>query len=136
MEKKKCYITTAIAYASGKPHFGNTYEIIASDAYARFKRATGYDVRFMTGTDEHGVKIENKAKDAGVTPQQYVDNVASEIKRIYDLMDTTYDHFIRTTDDYHVKSVQHIFKKLYDQGDIYKGYYEGWYCTPCESFFT
>ena len=136
MEKKKCYITTAIAYASGKPHFGNTYEIIASDAYARFKRATGYDVRFMTGTDEHGVKIENKAKDAGVTPQEYVDKVASEIKEVYDLMNTTYDHFIRTTDDYHMKSVQHIFKKLYDQGDIYKGYYEGWYCTPCEAFFT
>ena len=136
MEKKKFYMTTAIAYASGKPHIGNTYEIVLADSIARFKRAEGYDVFFQTGTDEHGQKIELKAQDAGVTPKQFVDNAAGEIKRIWDLMNTSYDKFIRTTDDYHEKQVQKIFKKLYDQGDIYKGYYEGMYCTPCESFFT
>ncbi len=135
-EKGKFYITTAIAYASRKPHFGNTYEVIMTDALARFKRQVGYDVFFLTGTDEHGQKIENYAKEAGISPQAYVDNVAAEIRRIWDLMDSSYDKFIRTTDDYHVRSVQHIFKKLYDKGDIYKGHYEGWYCTPCESFFT
>ena len=135
-EKGKFYITTAIAYSSAKPHFGNTYEVIMTDALARFKRQVGYDVFFLTGTDEHGQKIENKAKDAGITPQAYVDNVSAEIRRIWDLMGASYDKFIRTTDDYHVRSVQHIFKKLYDKGDIYKGEYEGWYCTPCESFFT
>ena len=136
MEKEKYYITTAIAYASRKPHFGNTYEVIATDAIARYKRQRGYDVRFMTGTDEHGQKVQDLAKAAGITPKQYVDNVAGEIKTIWDLMNTSYDHFIRTTDDYHETAVEHIFKKLYDQGDIYKGYYEGLYCTPCESFFT
>ena len=130
------YITTAIAYTSGKPHIGNTYEIVLADAIARFKREQGYDVRFQTGTDEHGLKIEQKAEGAGVTPQQFVDNVAGEIKRIWDLMDTSYDKFIRTTDEYHVKQVQKMFKKMYDKGDIYKGAYEGWYCTPCESFWT
>ncbi|MBO5312872.1 MAG: methionine--tRNA ligase [Clostridia bacterium] len=134
--KEKYYITTAIAYASGKPHFGNTYEVIATDAIARYKRQRGFDVRFMTGTDEHGQKIQNKAQDAGITPQEFVDRTSSEIKCLWDLMNTTYDHFIRTTDSYHKKAVEHIFKKLYDQGDIYKGYYEGLYCTPCESFFT
>lgn len=133
---EKYYITTAIAYASTKPHIGNTYEIIATDAVARYKRLRGYDVFFCTGTDEHGQKIEEKAAAAGITPKQYVDGVSSEIKRIWDLMNTTYDHFIRTTDDYHEKAVSHIFKKLYEKGDIYKGHYEGWYCTPCESFFT
>ncbi len=136
MEKQKYYITTAIAYASAKPHFGNTYEVIMTDAYARYKRQRGYDVFFCTGTDEHGQKIENKAKEAGITPQQYVDNVSGTIKGVWDLMNTSYDHFIRTTDEHHVKAVQKLFKKFYDQGDIYKGYYEGWYCTPCESFFT
>ncbi len=136
MKKQKYYITTAIAYASAKPHFGNTYEVIMTDAYARYKRQRGYDVFFCTGTDEHGQKIENKAKDAGITPQQYVDSVSGTIKGVWDLMNTSYDHFIRTTDDHHVKAVQKLFKKFYDQGDIYKGYYEGWYCTPCESFFT
>ncbi len=136
MNKEKYYITTAIAYASRKPHFGNTYEVIATDAIARYKRQRGYDVRFMTGTDEHGQKVQDLAKDAGITPKQYVDNIAGEIKTIWDLMNTSYDHFIRTTDDYHETAVEHIFKKLYDQGDIYKGYYEGLYCTPCESFFT
>ncbi|MBO5439719.1 MAG: methionine--tRNA ligase [Clostridia bacterium] len=134
--KEKYYITTAIAYASRKPHFGNTYEVIATDAIARYKRQRGYDVRFMTGTDEHGQKVQNLAEEAGISPKKYVDNVAGEIKRIWDLMNTSYDHFIRTTDDYHETAVEHIFKKLYDKGDIYKGYYEGWYCTPCESFFT
>ena len=134
--KEKYYITTAIAYASGKPHFGNTYEVIATDAIARYKRQRGFDVRFMTGTDEHGQKIQNKAQDAGVTPQEFVDKTAGEIKSLWDLMNTTYDHFIRTTDGYHKTAVEHIFKKLYDQGDIYKGHYEGLYCTPCESFFT
>ena len=136
MEKKKYYMTTAIAYASGKPHIGNTYEIVLADSIARFKRAQGYDVFFQTGTDEHGQKIELKAKEAGVTPQQFVDAAAGEIKRIWDLMNTSYDKFIRTTDDYHEIQVQKIFKKLYEKGDIYKGYYEGMYCTPCESFFT
>ena len=136
MCKEKFFITTAIAYSSRKPHFGNTYEIIMADAYARFQRQMGKDVYFLTGTDEHGQKIENLATEAGISPQAYVDGVSGEIKRIWDLMGASYDKFIRTTDDYHVKSVQHIFKRLYDQGDIYKGYYEGWYCTPCESFFT
>jgi len=136
MCKEKFYITTAIAYSSRKPHFGNTYEIIMADAYARFQRQMGKDVYFLTGTDEHGQKIENLAAEAGIAPQAYVDGVSGEIKRIWDLMGASYDKFIRTTDDYHVKSVQNIFKKLYEQGDIYKGYYEGWYCTPCESFFT
>ena len=136
MEKEKFYITTAIAYASRKPHFGNTYEVIMTDAVARYKRLRGYDVFFLTGTDEHGQKIENLANEAGITPKEYVDGVAGEIKGIWDLMNTSYDKFIRTTDDYHEKSVEKIFKKLYDKGDIYKGYYEGWYCTPCESFFT
>ena len=129
-------MTTAIAYASGKPHIGNTYEIVLADSIARFKRQQGYDVFFQTGTDEHGQKIELKAEEAGITPKEYVDNVSTEIKRIWDLMNTSYDKFIRTTDDYHEKQVQKIFKKLYDQGDIYKGHYEGMYCTPCESFFT
>ena len=136
MSKKPYYITTAIAYTSGKPHIGNTYEIILADAIARFKRKEGYDVRFQTGTDEHGQKIELKAQEAGITPKEFVDNVAGEIKRIWDLMDTSYDKFIRTTDEDHEKCVQKIFKKLYDQGDIYEGHYEGLYCTPCESFFT
>ncbi|HIQ95683.1 MAG TPA: methionine--tRNA ligase [Candidatus Limivivens merdigallinarum] len=136
MEKKKFYMTTAIAYTSGKPHIGNTYEIVLADSIARFKREQGYDVFFQTGTDEHGQKIELKAEEAGITPKEFVDQVSTEIKRIWDLMDTSYDKFIRTTDDYHEKQVQKIFKKLYDQGDIYKGYYEGLYCTPCESFFT
>ena len=136
MDKKKFYMTTAIAYASGKPHIGNTYEIVLADSIARFKRQQGYDVFFQTGTDEHGQKIELKAEAAGVTPKQFVDDAAGEIKRIWDLMNTSYDKFIRTTDDYHEKQVQKIFKKLYDKGDIYKGYYEGMYCTPCESFFT
>ena len=130
------YITTAIAYTSGKPHIGNTYEIVLADAIARFKREQGYDVFFQTGTDEHGQKIELKAEEAGVSPQEYVDKVAGEVKRIWDKMNTSYDKFIRTTDDYHVKQVQKIFKKMYDKGDIYKGSYEGWYCTPCESFWT
>ena len=129
-------MTTAIAYPSGKPHIGNTYEIVLADSIARFKRQQGYDVFFQTGTDEHGQKIELKAEEAGITPKEYVDNVSTEIKRIWDLMNTSYDKFIRTTDDYHEKQVQKIFKKLYDQGDIYKGHYEGMYCTPCESFFT
>ncbi|MBQ4283732.1 MAG: methionine--tRNA ligase [Lachnospira sp.] len=130
------YMTTAIAYTSGKPHIGNTYEIVLADSIARYKRQEGYDVFFQTGTDEHGQKIELKAQDAGITPQEFVDGVAGEIKRIWDLMNTSYDKFIRTTDDYHEKQVQKIFKKLYEQGDIYKGEYEGMYCTPCESFFT
>ena len=136
MEKKKFYMTTAIAYASGKPHIGNTYEIILADAIARYKRAQGYDVFLQTGTDEHGQKIELKAEEAGITPKEYVDKVAGEIRRIWDLVDTSYDKFIRTTDEDHEKQVQKIFKKMYDKGDIYKGYYEGMYCTPCESFFT
>ena len=136
MAKKPYYITTAIAYTSGKPHIGNTYEIVLADSIARFKRMQGYDVRFQTGTDEHGQKIEIKANEAGITPKQFVDNVSGQIKEIWDLMNTSYDKFIRTTDEYHEKQVQKIFKKLHDQGDIYKGYYEGKYCTPCESFFT
>ena len=134
--KEKYYITTAIAYTSGKPHIGNTYEIVLADAIARYKRSQGYDVFFQTGTDEHGQKIELKAGEAGVTPKEFVDDVSAEIKRIWDLMDTSYDKFIRTTDEDHERQVQKIFKKMYDQGDIYKGYYEGMYCTPCESFFT
>ena len=135
-EKQKYYITTAIAYTSGKPHIGNTYEIVLADAIARYKRSQGYDVFFQTGTDEHGQKIELKAEEAGVTPKEFVDGVSAEIKKIWDLVDTSYDKFIRTTDEDHEKQVQKIFKKLYDQGDIYKGHYEGMYCTPCESFFT
>ena len=130
------YMTTAIAYTSGKPHIGNTYEVVLADSIARFRRQEGYDVFFQTGTDEHGQKIELKAEEAGITPKEFVDNVSTEIKRIWDLMNTSYDKFIRTTDDYHEKQVQKIFKKLYDQGDIYKGSYEGMYCTPCESFWT
>lgn len=136
MAKKPFYMTTAIAYTSGKPHIGNTYEIVLADSIARFKRQEGYEVFFQTGTDEHGQKIELKAEEAGITPQEFVDDVAGQIKSIWDLMNTSYDKFIRTTDDYHEKQVQKIFKKLYEQGDIYKGYYEGMYCTPCESFFT
>ena len=136
MAKEKFYMTTAIAYTSGKPHIGNTYEIVLADSIARFKRQQGYDVFFQTGTDEHGQKIELKAEEAGITPKEYVDNVSTEIKRIWDLMNTSYDKFIRTTDADHEKQVQKIFKKLYDQGDIYNGHYEGMYCTPCESFFT
>ena len=136
MDKEKFYITTAIAYASRKPHIGNTYEVIMTDAIARYKRMMGYDVFFLTGTDEHGQKIEDLAKEAGIAPQEYVDGVAAIIKDIWDMVGASYDHFIRTTDDYHEKVVQHIFKKLYDQGDIYKSEYEGWYCVPCESFFT
>lgn len=136
MAKKPYYITTAIAYTSGKPHIGNSYEIVLADSIARFKRQQGYDVFFQTGTDEHGQKIEEKAADAGITPKEFVDDVAGEIKRIWDVMNTSYDKFVRTTDEYHEKQVQKIFKKLYEQGDIYKGHYEGMYCTPCESFFT
>ena len=136
MSKEKFYMTTAIAYTSGKPHIGNTYEIVLADSIARFKRQMGYDVFFQTGTDEHGMKIEEKAKDAGITPKQFVDNVSTEIKRIWDLMNTSYDKFIRTTDVDHEKQVQKIFKKLYEKGDMYKGEYEGRYCTPCESFWT
>ena len=136
MNKKPYYITTAIAYTSGKPHIGNTYEAVLADSIARFKRQQGYDVFFQTGTDEHGQKIELKAEAAGITPKEFVDNVSTEIKGIWDLMNTSYDKFIRTTDEYHEKQVQKIFKKLYDKGDIYKGHYEGMYCTPCESFFT
>ena len=136
MAKKPYYITTAIAYTSGKPHIGNTYEIVLADSIARYKRLEGYDVRFQTGTDEHGQKIELKAAEAGITPKEFVDNVSEEIKRIWDLMNTSYDRFIRTTDEDHEKQVQKIFKKLYDKGDIYKSEYEGMYCTPCESFFT
>lgn len=136
MEKKPYYLTTAITYTSGKPHIGNTYEIVLADAIVRFKRQQGYDVRFQTGTDEHGQKVEQKAAEFGMTPKEFVDNTANTIKDIWDLMNTSYDKFIRTTDDYHEKQVQKIFKKLYDQGDIYKGHYEGMYCTPCESFFT
>ena len=133
---EKYYITTAIAYASRKPHFGNTYEVIMTDAVARYKRARGYDVFFCTGTDEHGQKIEDLANAAGISPKQYVDGVAGEIRGIWDRMNSSYDYFVRTTDDYHERNVQKIFKKFYEKGDIYKGKYEGWYCTPCESFFT
>ena len=135
-EKEKFYITTAIAYSSRKPHIGNVYEVILTDAIARYKRMRGYDVFFLTGTDEHGQKIENYAKEEGIEPKAYVDRVAGQIREIWDLVGASYDHFIRTTDDYHERAVQHIFKKLYDQGDIYKDYYEGWYCEPDESFFT
>ena len=136
MDKKPYYISTAIAYTSAKPHIGNTYEIVLADAIARYKRMTGYDVYFQTGTDEHGQKIQEKAEAAGITPQQHVDKVAGEVKTIWDMMNTTYDKFIRTTDPMHEKKVQKIFKKLYDQGDIYKGAYKGKYCKPCESFWT
>lgn len=136
MAKKPYYLTTAIAYTSGKPHIGNTYEVVLADSIVRFKRMQGFDVRFQTGTDEHGQKIELKAQEAGITPKEFVDNVSGEIKNIWDLMNTSYDRFIRTTDEDHEKQVQKIFKKLYEQGDIYKGFYEGMYCTPCESFFT
>lgn len=136
MDKKKFYMTTAIAYTSGKPHIGNTYEFVLADAIARYKRSQGYDVFFQTGTDEYGQKIELKAEEAGVSPKEFVDKVAGEVKAIADMMNTSYDKFIRTTDDYHEKQVQKIFKRLYEQGDIYKGHYEGMYCTPCESFFT
>ena len=136
MEKEKFYISTAIAYTSGKPHIGNTYEIVLADAIARYKRFLGYDVYFQTGTDEHGEKIEQKAKEAGIAPQEYVDNMALEVRRIWDVMNTSYNRFIRTTNPAHKEMVSKIFKKLYDQGDIYKGKYEGLYCTPCESFFT
>ncbi len=136
MENKKFYMTTAIAYTSGKPHIGNTYEFVLADAIARYKRSQGYDVWFQTGTDEHGQKIELKAKDAGMEPKAFVDGVAAQVKEIADMMNTSYDYFIRTTDDYHEKQVQKMFKKMYEKGDIYKGYYEGMYCTPCESFFT
>ena len=137
MEKKgPYYLTTAIAYTSGRPHIGNTYEIILSDAIARYKRAEGYDVYFQTGTDEHGIKIEQKAKEAGISPQEFVDQVAGQIKSNWDLMNVSYDYFVRTTNKDHEKIVQKVFKKLYEQGDIYKGEYEGWYCTPCESFWT
>lgn len=135
MSKEPYYITTAITYTSGKPHIGNTYEIILADSIARYKRMEGYDVFFQTGTDEHGQKVELKAAEQGVTPKEFVDDVAGEIKRIWDLMNTSYDKFIRTTDADHEAQVQKIFKKLYEQGDIYKGHYEGLYCTPCESFF-
>ena len=136
MNKGKYYITTAIAYTSGIPHIGNSYEVVLADSIARFKRKDGYDVFFQTGTDEHGQKIELKAQEQGVTPKEYVDGVAGEVRRICDALDTSYDKFIRTTDGYHEKEVQKIFKRLYDQGDIYKGYYEGMYCTPCEAFWT
>ena len=136
MANEKFYLTTAIAYASSKPHIGNTYEIIMSDAVARFRRQTGYDVYFCTGTDEHGQKIENRAKDAGLTPQEYVDGVSGVIRGVWDSMGSSYDRFIRTTEPGHVRAVQKIFRRFYEKGDIYKGYYEGWYCTPCESFFT
>ena len=134
--KEKYYISTAIAYTSGKPHIGNTYEVVLADSIARYKRLKGFDVYFQTGTDEHGEKIEIKAREKGVTPKEFVDDVSSEIKRIWDIMDTSYDKFVRTTDPNHEKVVQHIFKKMYDQGDIYKGEYKGLYCTPCESFWT
>ena len=134
--KEKFYLTTAIAYTSGKPHIGNTYEIVLADAIARYKRFKGYDVYFQTGTDEHGQKIEDKAKDAGISPQKFVDEKSAEVKRIWDLMDASYDKFVRTTDSHHKQVVQHIFKKMYEQGDIYKGHYTGLYCTPCESFWT
>ena len=136
MDKKKYYMTTAIAYTSGKPHIGNTYEIVLADSIARYKRFQGYDVFFQTGTDEHGQKIELKAAEKGVSPQEFVDDVAGQIHEIWDLMDTSYDKFIRTTDKDHEAMVQKMFKYMYDKGDIYKGYYEGMYCTPCESFFT
>ncbi|MBO6119120.1 MAG: methionine--tRNA ligase [Lachnospiraceae bacterium] len=134
--KDKFYITTAIVYASGKPHIGNVYDMVLADSIARFKREQGYDVFYLTGTDEHGEKIEKKAKEAGVTPKEFVDNIAGDVKRVYDLLGISYNRFIRTTDEDHVKAIQHMFEKMYKQGDIYKDKYEGWYCTPCESFFT
>lgn len=134
--KGKYYITTAIAYTSGKPHIGNTYEIVLADSIARFKRQEGYDVYFQTGTDEHGQKIQEKAEKTGVTPQKYVDQVAAQVKDIWDMMNSSYDNFVRTTDKDHETQVKKIFKKLYEKGDIYKGAYEGMYCTPCESFWT
>lgn len=136
MVKDKFYISTAIAYTSAKPHIGNTYEVVLADAIARYKRLQGYDVYFQTGTDEHGEKIEIKAKEAGVTPLEYVDKISNEIKNIWDVMNTSYDCFVRTTDKNHEKTVQEIFEKFYEQGDIYKGEYKGLYCTPCESFWT
>ena len=136
MEKEKFYITTAIAYTSRKPHIGNAYDIVLADMIARYKRMMGFDVYFMTGSDEHGQKIEEYAKAEGISPKEYVDNISSQIKDVWNSMNTTYDKFIRTTDDYHEKVVAKIFKKLYEQGDIYKGHYEGKYCVPCESFFT
>ena len=136
MDKKPYYITTAIAYTSGKPHIGNTYEIVLTDAIARYRRAQGYDVFFQTGTDEHGQKIEEKAKEKGISPKEFVDGVANTVKETFDMMNTSYDYFIRTTDEGHEKQVQKIFRRLYEQGDIYKGTYEGMYCTPCESFWT
>ena len=136
MEKKKYYISTAIAYTSAKPHIGNTYEIVLADAIARFKRLEGYDVYFQTGTDEHGEKIQQKAEEAGKKPQEFVDDIVTEVKSIWDCMNTSYDKFVRTTDPEHMKKVSEIFERLYQQGDIYKGVYEGLYCTPCESFFT
>ena len=135
-EKKPYYISTAIAYTSAKPHIGNTYEIVLADAIARYKRMAGFDVYFQTGTDEHGLKIQQKAEAAGISPQEYVDNVAGQIKDIWDLMNTTYDRFVRTTDPEHKTKVQKIFRRMYEKGDIYKGKYEGKYCTPCESFWT
>ncbi|MBO4733906.1 MAG: class I tRNA ligase family protein, partial [Clostridia bacterium] len=135
-EKKKFYITTAIAYTSRKPHIGNAYDVVLADMIARYKRQQGFDVFFMTGSDEHGQKIEDCAKEAGISPKEYVDKVSDEIKKVWNSLNTSYDKFIRTTDADHEKAVQHIFKKLYDQGDIYKGAYEGKYCVPCESFFT
>ena len=134
--KKNFYITTAIAYASGKPHIGNSYDIVLADAYARYKRLLGYDVYFQTGTDEHGEKIEKKAIEAGITPQEYVDNIAGEVKQVWDSLNTSYTKFVRTSNPEHRKKVTKIFKKLYEQGDLYKGKYDGLYCTPCESFFT
>ena len=136
MEKEKFYITTAIAYTSGKPHIGNTYEIVFTDAIARFMRLIGKDVFFLTGTDEHGLKIQERAEAAGITPKEYVDNVSAQVRGIWDLMNTSYDKFIRTTDEEHEKTVSDIFTKLYEQGDIYKSEYSGWYCTPCETFYT
>ena len=136
MSKEKFYISTAIAYTSGKPHIGNTYEVILADAIARYKRLKGFDVYFQTGTDEHGIKIEQKAKEKGVTPKEYVDEVAGIIKDIWDLMNTSYDKFVRTTDERHEEVVKHMFKAMYDNGDIYKDKYEGLYCVPCESFWT
>ena len=135
MKRKKYYITTAIVYTSKKPHIGNTYEAVLADSIARFKRLLGYDVFFLTGTDEHGQKIQQVARENGITPKQHVDKVAGQIKDIWDMMNTSYDKFIRTTDGYHEKAVQNIFKSLYNKGDIYKGKYKGLYCTPCESFF-
>ena len=134
--EKNFYITTAIAYASGKPHIGNSYDIVLADAYARYKRLLGYDVYFQTGTDEHGEKIEKKAIEAGITPQEFVDNIAGEVKQVWDSLNTSYTKFVRTSNPEHRKKVTKIFKKLYEQGDLYKGKYDGLYCTPCESFFT